>query len=197
MFRIKSLFTAFALLLAAPLALAPAAAAQSSTVVVIDRTQIFVQSKAGVDIQNKIRGIESAMQAELKPTADQLAAEGPALEAKTQGRTREAILADAGLKTEVEAYARKANDFNRKRQIAAQELQLTERKALIDFNNALVPVLRQVVAEKSANVILDKANIVFVDDATEVTASVIAKLDASTPTMTVTRQKIPTQPAQQ
>lgn len=197
MFRIKSLFTAFAVLLAAPLALAPAAAAQSSTVVVIDRTQIFVQSKAGVDIQNKIRGIESAMQAELKPTADQLAAEGPALEAKTQGRTREAILADAGLKTEVEAYARKANDFNRKRQIAAQELQLTERKALIDFNNALVPVLRQVVAEKSANVILDKANIVFVDDATEVTASVIAKLDASTPTMTVTRQKIPTQPAQQ
>jgi len=197
MFRIKSLFAAFALMLAAPMALAPAATAQGSTVVVIDRTQIFVQSKAGVDIQNKIRGIESSMQAELKPTADQLAAEGPALEAKTQGRSRDAILADAALKAEVEAYARKANDFNRKRQIAAQELQLTERKALIDFNNALVPVLRQVVTERSANVILDKSNIVFVDDATDVTASVIAKLDASTPTVSVVRQKVPTQPAQQ
>jgi len=197
MFRIKSLFTAFALLLAVPMALAPAATAQGSTVVVIDRTQIFVQSKAGVDVQNKIRGIESSMQAELQPTADQLAAEGPALEAKTQGRSRDTILADAALKAEVEAYARKANDFNRKRQIRAQELQLTERKALIDFNNALVPVLRQVVAERSANVILDKSNIVFVDDATDVTSSVIAKLDASTPTMTVVRQKLPTQPAQQ
>lgn len=197
MFRLKSLFAALALAVSTPLALAPTVAAQGTTAVVIDRNQIFAQSQAGQDIVRKIQGIETTMQSELKPTADELAAEGPAIEAKTQGRTREAILADAALKTEVEAYARKANDFNRRRQIAAQELALTERKALVDFNTALVPVLREVVAERSANVILDKSQVVFVDDATDVTASVIAKLDASTPTVNVVRQKVPTQPAQQ
>ncbi len=197
MFRLKSLFAALALAFTTPLALAPVASAQGSTVVVIDRNQIFAQSQAGQDIIRKIQGVESAMQGELKPTADELAAEGPALEAKTQGRTREAILADATLKGEVEAYARKAGEFNRRRQITAQELALTERKALADFNTALVPVLREVVAERSANVILDKSQVVYVDDATDVTASVIAKLDASTPTINVVRQRVPAQPAQQ
>jgi len=197
MFRLKTLFAALALAITTPLALASAAAAQGTTAVVIDRNQIFAQSSAGRDIITKIQGIETTMQGELKPTADQLAVEGPAIEAKTQGRTRESILADATLKGEVEAYARKANDFNRRRQIAAQELALTERKALADFNAALVPVLRDVVAERSANLILDKSQVVFVDDPTDVTASVIAKLDASTPSITVVRQKVQAQAAPQ
>ena len=196
MFRVKSLFAALAVMISAPLALTPIASAQS-TVIVIDRTQIFGQSLAGQDIRTKIQGIETTMQGELQPVAQQLGTEGTALETKTQGMSREAILADAALRTEVEAYARKAGEFNRDRQIASQELALTERKALIDFNTALVPVLREVVAENSANVILDKSQVVFVDDATDVTASVITKLNASTPTIAVVRQKLPTQQPQQ
>ena len=195
MFRLKSIFSAVAVMLAAPLALSPVATAQSP-VVVIDRTQIFGQSLAGQDIRTKIQGIETTMQGELQPVAQQLGTEGTSLETRTQGMTREAILADAGLTAEVEAYARKAGEFNRDRQIAAQELALTERKALVDFNTALIPVLREVVAERSANVILDKSQVVFVDDATDVTASVISKLNASTPAIDVVRQKLPTQQPQ-
>ncbi len=196
MFPVKSILTAFALAFTAPLALAPAASAQGTNVVVIDRIQIVAQSKAGQDIRTKIQGIETAMQSELKPAADKLQADGTAIETKTAGMTPEAMRADASLKTEVEAYARQANEFNRDRQIAANELALTERQALAEFNNALVPVLRQVVAEKGANVILDKSSVVFVDDATDVTADVIAKLDAATPTINVVRQKLPQQPQQ-
>ena len=195
MFRLKSIFSAVAVMLAAPLAFSPVATAQS-TVVVIDRTQIFGQSLAGQDIRTKIQGIETTMQGELQPVAQQLGTEGTSLETRTQGMTREAILADAGLTAEVEAYARKAGEFNRDRQIAAQELALTERKALVDFNTALIPVLREVVAERSANVILDKSQVVFVDDATDVTASVISKLNASTPAIDVVRQNLPTQQPQ-
>lgn len=196
MFPVKSILAAFALAFTAPLALAPVASAQGTNVVVIDRIQIVAQSKAGTDIRNKIQGIETAMQTELKPAADKLQADGTAIETKTAGMTPEAMRADASLKTEVEAYARQANDFNRDRQIASQELALTERQALAEFNKALVPVLREVVAEKGANIILDKSSVVFVDDATDVTATVIAKLDAATPTINVVRQKLPTQPAQ-
>ncbi len=197
MFSVKSIFAALAIAVSAPFTLATAAYAQGTTVIVIDRAQILTQSKAGQDVATKIQGIEAAMQAELQPTAVQLQTEGTAIETKTANMTPEAMRADAALKTEVENYARKANDFNRNRQIAAQELALTERKALIDLNNALVPILRDVVAENSANVILDRSSVVFTDEATDVTASVIAKLDAATPTIAVTRQKIPTQAPQQ
>jgi len=197
MFRLKSFFAALIIAITAPLAFSAPAFAQGTKVVVIDRVQIFAQSQAGQDIRTKVQGIEAAMQAELQPTANALNTEGQAIDAKTTGMTREALLADAALKTEVENYARKAGEFNRDRQIAAQELALTERKALADFNNALIPVLREVVAENSANVILDKGSVVFVDDATDVTASVIAKLDAATPTINVVRQTLPVQQPQQ
>jgi Skp family chaperone for outer membrane proteins len=197
MFPVKSILAAFAIAVSAPFTLASAAYAQGTNVIVIDRTQILTQSKAGQDVATKIQGIEASMQAELQPTANQLQTEGAAIEAKTANMTPEAMRADAALRTEVENYARKANDFNRSRQIAAQELSLTERKALIDLNNALVPILRDVVAENNANVILDRSAVIFSDEATDKTASVIAKLDAATPTIAVTRQKMPTQPAQQ
>lgn len=197
MFSVKSILAALAIAVSAPFTLATTAYAQGTTVIVIDRTQILTQSKAGQDVATKIQGIEAAMQAELQPTAVQLQTEGTAIETKTANMTPEAMRADAALKTEVENYARKANEFNRSRQIAAQELALTERKALIDLNNALVPILREVVAENSANVILDRSSVVFTDEATDLTASVIAKLDAATPTIAVTRQKIPTQAPQQ
>ncbi len=196
MFPVKSIFAALAIALTAPLTFSAPAYAQGTTVVVIDRAQIIRQSKAGLDIATKIQAIEAQMQGELQPTADQLQTEGAAIEAKTATMTPEAMRADAALKTEVENFSRKANDFNRRRQIAATELQLTERQAFIDLNNALVPVLREVVAENNANVILDRSSVVFTDEATDVTAAVVAKLDAAAPTMSVTRQKLPTQPAQ-
>ena len=191
MLSLKSLFAAFAVVLATPMAIAPVASAQGSTVVVIDRVQIFARSKAGQDIQAKMSNIEQAMQAELKPTVDALTAERASLDAKAQGKTQEAILADATLTSEIEQHAIKARQFNVARQVAARELQMTERQALGEFNNALIPVLRQVVAERGANVILDNSQVVFVDEATEVSADVIAKLDAATPTINVVRQKMP------
>lgn len=197
MFFVKTILAALALAVTTPLALAPVASAQGTKAIVIDRVQIVAQSKAGQDIRTKIQSIETTMQNELQPAANKLQADGTAIETKTQGMTPEAMRADAALKVEVEEYARQANEFNRDRQIASQELALTERQALAEFNNALIPVLRQVVTETGANVILDKSNVVFVDDATDVTASVIAKLDAASPTINVVRQKLPVQQPQQ
>ena len=138
MIRIKTILATLALAVSAAFAVSPAATAQGTKVVVIDRVQIFTQSQAGQDIRTKIQAIETTMQGELKPLADTLTADGASLRTKSEGKTQETVRADAALMAEIEAYSRKANDFERKRQIAAQELALTERKALVDFNNALI-----------------------------------------------------------
>ena len=197
MFPLKSIMAALALLFTAPIALSPAATAQGTKVVVIDRVKIYAESQAGQDLRNKVASIETTMQGELKPTADKLQADGTSLDSRTQGMTRDAILANATLKAEVEQLAREAQVFNQRRQIAANELALTERAALSEFNNALIPVLQQVIAETGANVILDKSQVVFVDDATDVSASVVTKLNAATPTINVVRQRMPAQQPQQ
>ena len=197
MFPLKSIMAAVALLFTAPIALSPAATAQGTKVVVIDRVKIYAESQAGQDLRNKVASIETTMQGELKPTADKLQADGTSLDSRTQGMTRDAILANATLKAEVEQLAREAQVFNQRRQIAANELALTERAALSEFNNALIPVLQQVIAETGASVILDKSQVVFVDDATDVSASVVTKLNAATPTINVVRQRMPAQQPQQ
>ena len=91
MFPVKSIFAAIAMTVATPLTLATPAYAQGTNVIVIDRAQILTQSKAGQDVATKIQGIESAMQAELQPTALQLQTEGTAIEAKTANMTPEAM----------------------------------------------------------------------------------------------------------
>lgn len=192
----KSILAAFAIAFSFAGVTAPIAAAQGTTIVVIDQAKILRDSAAGKDIQTKIGSIESAMERELKPTADSLNAEGQTIEAKTANMTPEAMRADAALKTQVTNYARKAQEFNVKRQVTAQELAMTERKAVQDFFAALRPVLQEVVAERGAQVMLDRSSVTFADPSIDVTALVISKMNAKTPTISVVRQKIPAQPAQ-
>ena len=196
MFSIKPLLAALAIGFGTVTSLAPVAAAQGNTTIVIDQAQIMRTSKAGQDIQTKITAIESAMERELQPTADQLNTEGQAIENASKGKTEAELLQDEALKTNVQAYVAKTQEFNRQRQIAAQELQLTERKAWTDFFNGLRPVLQEVVTERNAQVLLDRQDVVFADPSIDATAAVISKLDAAMPTVNVVRQRLPQQAAQ-
>ena len=125
-----------------------------------------------------------------------LEAEGKALNTELQGKTREQIAGDAAMVARLNAYDKKAGDFGKARQKAASEFQLTERQALIDFNKALEPVLLQVVSEKNAQIVLSKSALIYGVDSVDVSALVISKLDATTPTLSVVRKRIPDQPAQ-
>ena len=118
-------------------------------------------------------------------------------EIKTANMSMEAIAADEALSQEVRDYARKAQAFNRQRQIAAAELQATERKAWSDFFTAMQGVLQEVVNEKNADVMIDRSDAIYVSESVDATNLVISKMDAKMPTVTVVRQKIQAQAPQQ
>lgn len=193
---IKSMLAAIAFSFGTVAIAAPIATAQGTNVVVIDQNKIMRDSAAGQDIRTKLQGIGQSIERELQPTATSLQNEGQALDTKAQGKTQQAILADQALTAEITAYARKAQQFEQRGQIAAQELALTERKAWNDFFVALRPVLKEVVDERGAQLMIDRANSVYTDPAIDVSDLVISKLNARTPTIAVVRQKMPTQPAQ-
>lgn len=187
----------FATLIAGAFVAAPVAAAQGTSVVVIDQERIMTQSQGGQDIAAQVEQIGTTIQSELTPEATAIQEQGQSLETRTANMSMEAIAADEALRTEVEAYAQRAQQFNRKRQIAAAELQATERAAWMKFFQALQPVLEEVVTETGADVMLDSSQVVWSAEAIDVTQSVITKMNAAMPTVEVTRQTLPAQARQQ
>jgi Skp family chaperone for outer membrane proteins len=193
---IKHMLFALSLVVSGVAVAAPAASAQSTTVVMIDEGRLLGESKAGKDIQTKLKNLETQMKNELEPIRATLETDGKALQTKVEGKTREAVAADTALVAQLTAYQKRAQDFAQKQQIVSKEFQLTERKALIDFNKAIEPALMEVVNEKKAQIVMSKAQVIFSADTVDVTPMVISKLDAKTPTIAVSRQRLPAQPAQ-
>ena len=189
--KLKSLMIAVAIVIAPVVAVAPAASAQGTVVVVIDQGKILADSKAGKDMLTKLKNIETQINSELKGPADALSAERKTLATKVEGKTEQAVLADAALVTQIEGFQKKANELAAKRQVLSQEFAATEQKAFVDFNKALEPVLLEVIKEKNAQVVLYKNQVVFSADNVDATAAVITKLDQKTPSIAVVRQRAP------
>lgn len=191
MITIKSVFMAIALVIAPIIVSAPIASAQGTVVMVIDEGQILGNSKAGKDMFTKLKNIENQINVELKTPRDALEADRKTLATKLEGKTQEAVMADAALVTQIENFQKKANEFAAKRQTLSQEYAATEQKALVDFNKALEPVLLEVVKEKGAQLVMSKGQAVFTADAIDGSPAIIAKLDQKTPAITVVRQRAP------
>jgi len=191
MTNLKSILAAFTLAVATFFTIGPVAMAQGTTIMVIDEGRILADSKAGKDMFTKLKNIENQINAELKPSRDTLEAERQAIATKLQGKTREAIAADAALVKQIEDFQKKANDFAQKRNTLSQEYAATEQKSFIDFNTALEPVLLEVVKEKNAQVVLSKSQAVFTADSVDGTSAIVSKLDAKTPSIAVVRQRAP------
>lgn len=191
MTKFKTALTALMLSATALMVVAPSAGAQGTVIMVIDEGRIVAESKAGKDMFTKLKNIETQINSELKPTRDALEAERQALAAKLDGKTREAIVADAALVKQIEDFQKKSEEFAQKRAMLSQEFAATEQKSFIDFNTALEPVMLEVVKEKNAQVVLSKSQAVFTADTVDATASVVAKLDQKTPAITVVRQRAP------
>lgn len=188
---IKSLGVAFAFAVSSVAVSAPIASAQ--TIVTIDEGKILRDSKAGKHIASQLKSIETQMQNELKPDRTSLETEGKTLETQSKGKTPEQLQADTNFVNKYVAYQNKARSYAQKKQIAANEFAMTERKALIDFNKALEPALKEVVAEKKADIVLARNQVVYSGPTVDVSALVISKLDSKTPTIAVSRQRMPKQ----
>ncbi len=190
----KFLVSARGLLLALGCAmLAPMAIAQD--VVVVDNVKVLRESAAGQDMNTKLRTIRETIGRELEPEARALETEQTAIQAKTQGKTREQVQADTALLQQGQSFTRRAQAYSEKEAKRAREFQATERNALVDYNNKLGVALEAVRVAKNAKVMLDTSQILISDPSIDVTQDVITSLNASAPTITVTRVTLPDQPA--
>lgn len=192
--RLRVLLGALALaILPAGLVGAPVATAQGTTIIVYDQAQVMRDSKAGKDIAAKLKSMGDSTRAQLKPEGDALEAERKSLETRTANMTQQAIAGDAALRSQLESFGKKASTYAQKVQRIGQELALTERQAWSDFFTALEPVLKEVMTERGAQILLESGTTVLSNPSVDVTASVIAKLDSRVSTINVVRKTLPEQ----
>ena len=188
---IKTLFIA-AILVASSIAIIPAqdAVAQGAKIVTFDQTRVMRDTVGGKDISQKVLAIGNSMKTELEAEGRAIETEGKSLEARTANLTREAIAADASLRGQVESFARKRAGFQQKGQIRQAELQQTEQTAWAEFFKSLQVIVQEVANERGAQIVLERSTVAYVAPTLDTTDLIISKMNARSPSFTVTRARI-------
>ena len=156
----------------------------AAKVVVIDFARVTRESLAGLDIGNQIKANNVKVQARAKELQDDLRADQENL-AKQQ-----ALLTPEEQQNIPDSFQQLVREFQIKQQNAERELQEKQQgrqaaveQANAEMENALRPIVRQIMTERGANLALDK-NVVFDQlDGLDVTTQVIERLNQRMPSL--------------
>jgi len=177
---------------AASFALSSIAVAQS-TILVVDQSRVIRESSVGKHIAAQVESIGKSMESELKASATPIQSErdrlmnelksmdAAALKSRPDLQKRAQDLMAKGQKTQVEAAYKQ------------RELQVTEAKAMKQVNEKLAKILEAVVAERNADVILDRSLVIYGGKSTDITDTVISRLNSQMRTVSVVRERLPRQ----
>jgi len=182
----KTMLT-FAALAASVIAVPSVALAQrapAAVVVVVDSDRIYRDCTACRSAQTQLQGRLTALQSRQKTLADQLRPEGQAIQTAVQGLAGRAP--DAALRGRAEAFQKKQDDANQELGRSQQNLQSIQANIVRQINARLNPVITQVMTARGANLAVDSNATLAHSQTVDVTAAVLAGLNAALPTVSLT-----------
>ena len=198
-----TLLTAVAGLLGSTAALAQTAAAPAAAqapfpsrpgpaipgVCVVDNEAALATSQVGTAFRNRMQALGQQVQAELRP--EQTAIETELRNLQTQSATLQPAQRqqrETALRTRAQAHQTLAAQRSR-------ELEQTQSRQLQRLSNELRPVLDQVYGSRGCGILLDRAGVVALNPAMDLTSAVTQGLNARITTITFERDRIQAQPA--
>jgi outer membrane protein len=143
----------------------------------VDLNTIATTSKEGQAAGVKIKDLQAKKQAELEAKQKQLQTVQQKLE---QGG---AVLSESARAQQAKEVERLQTELQRLSQDAQKDIQEFTQDLQVQFQQKLLPVIEQVAKAKNLHFILSiaDAGVVWVDAGLNVTADVVAALDAATP----------------
>lgn len=148
-------------------------------ILVIDRSSILRGSKVGEDIARQVRGYTQAAESEFKSESDALRRERGEIEQQA------AILSADAKQRKIQAFQKKAEAFQAKVQQRQELIQGGVIKARQAVEQALGPVLQGVMAERGANLLMERGVIILGTVDVDVTNTVIDRLNKKLPSVKV------------
>ena len=101
----------------------------------------------------------------------------------------------AALRTRIQAFQKKEQDANTELQASQTSLQSIQSNVLRQIDARLGPAVNQVMVQRGANVAVDVSSTIAHSAATDVTPAVLAALNATLPSVTLTPLLATQQPA--
>lgn len=188
--RIMSMFAA-ATLVAAAVLVAPDAFAQrrgqASNVVVINYERVVAESALGRDMTTKLQGVRAQIQAEaqtMQPEGQAIETERQRLATATRSLTPDQIRASSTWNPQFEALAQRLETYQRRGAQLQGDLECSQLIALREFDTQVSPVVRSVMEQRGAGVVLDSRNIQMTLPEFDITTAVIQALDGNQATRT-------------
>ena len=165
-------------------AVAVAQAAPPAVVIVVDADRIFRECNACRTAQTGLASRVSALQTRQTTLANQLRTEGQPIEAAI--RALNGAQPDAALRARVTAFQTKQEQANQELQRSQQNLQSIQANVVRQINVRLNPAINQVMTARGANIAVDVSSTLAHSQAINVTAAVLAALNSTLPSVTLT-----------
>ena len=192
----KTMIRAAVLAAATTIALpAPAIAqrAPAATVIVVDTDRIYRDCTACKAAQTQLQSRVIALQTRQQTLASQLRTEGTAIQ--TAIDALKGAQPDAALRTRAEAFQKKQNDATQELQRGQTNIQSIQANVVRQINARLNPAINQVMTAKGANVAVDVNATLAHSQGINATNEVLAALNATLPSVSVTPLPQQQQPA--
>lgn len=176
--------------------MAGAALAQTK-IYVVSEERARRESKVGKEINqtlvtNANAGVD---QLGLKTLKAEIDAEATRLKPQTESLTPEALNGNPTLKAQVEALGKKQAEYYQKSNALNNGIERADNSLSQAFFVVLGPAVNAVAKEVGADIVLDANSAWYAKDAVDITAKVVARLDATVPTLQALRDAMPKPPA--
>ena len=160
---------------------APAAAAAAAAgppqprIIVIDRTYILQRSSAGQDMMAQAQNLSKAAETEFKTQETALATEAGQLQQQL------AIMAPDVRDQKEKDFTAKQQAFQGRVATRQAEIQAGFNKAARQVEVALEPILKAIMVERGANMVMDRSSVILSTVDIDVTPIAVQRLDKSLP----------------
>lgn len=187
---IKRSFIRVAAGLAVAAAFAGTAFAQS-TILVVDTQKVLKDSIVGQHVARQLETIYTSASSEMKAKRSPLESKAKSLQAQVSTKTSvEELRADTSLQAQAKSLQSDQQKLQVEEYYTAQELKITEQKALGQVSKRLKTIIDQIAQERNADVVLEKSLVIYGGPA-DVTDIVISRLNSQVTTVPVTRERLP------
>lgn len=145
--------------------------AKAPIILILDQAQVIAQSKAGQSLAPQLKKFQEDANTELNAEIEKLNKEGEDLE-----KQKDLMAQDVWVE-KAKQFTAKQNNLPTLRDVKVRELQLSEQQALSKIDEAMKPILKQIVEARGATLMLDRSAVMYASADTNITAEVVAELD--------------------
>lgn len=152
---------------------------KAPVILILNQAQVMAQSKVGQSMRPQLQQLEDTANKELNAEVEKIVKEGEDLK-----KQKDLMAEDVWLER-AKQLAVKQNNLPALREVKVRELSLSEQKALGAINQSLEPILKKIVEDRGATLLLERSAVMYASVDTDITAQVISELDKKMATVKV------------